>query len=463
MNLMKKRQKNINLKVHKNTMKKLKRQVKGITLIALVVTVIVLLILAGVALNLTIGQNGIFSRAQNAVETYDEASDIEKINLAIAAAQIANNGSTAIKEDIEIVLLEDGIKSIVVDNEDGTRNIIFINSKKIYKVNTDGSIEDTNSDFDSIYAAPNSQDEARNEGVIGIGTDGKTVDMDLWEYSLLDNGTFGLNTEDGLDSSGNSGRYSGYKGGYTDDGHIVGSVPIYISLDNGDNFAPVTSMVHSFYNCTELKVAPNIPYTVEDMGVTFYMCTNLEIASDIPKSVISMNYTFSNCTNLVSMPNIGENVIEFSGAFQQCINLIKTTKLPDSISFMSGSFLGCTSLIVAPDIPKNVIKLNNTFQGCISLKEAPSIIPDKVENMKSTFQDCIFLQSPPSIIPLSVKNLNFTFCNCGNLSGTITINAEPETFNNCFSNATIVDGTELKLTGSCSILDELREQGGNII
>ena len=40
---------------------------KGITLIALVVTIIVLLILAGVAISLTIGQNGIFGKAQDAV------------------------------------------------------------------------------------------------------------------------------------------------------------------------------------------------------------------------------------------------------------------------------------------------------------------------------------------------------------------------------------------------------------
>ena len=38
------------------------------------VTIIVLLILAGVAINLTIGQNGIFTRAQNATEKYEEAS-----------------------------------------------------------------------------------------------------------------------------------------------------------------------------------------------------------------------------------------------------------------------------------------------------------------------------------------------------------------------------------------------------
>ena len=43
-------------------MKKLQnlRNNKGITLIALIITVIVMLILAGVAINLTIGENGIF-------------------------------------------------------------------------------------------------------------------------------------------------------------------------------------------------------------------------------------------------------------------------------------------------------------------------------------------------------------------------------------------------------------------
>ncbi len=43
---------------------------RGITLIALVVTIIVLLILAGVAISLTIGQNGIFNRAQTAANTW---------------------------------------------------------------------------------------------------------------------------------------------------------------------------------------------------------------------------------------------------------------------------------------------------------------------------------------------------------------------------------------------------------
>ena len=47
----------------------------GITLVALVVTIIVLLILAGVAISLTIGNNGLFTRAQNAAETWGKGEE----------------------------------------------------------------------------------------------------------------------------------------------------------------------------------------------------------------------------------------------------------------------------------------------------------------------------------------------------------------------------------------------------
>ena len=50
---------------------------RGITLVALVVTIIVLLILAGVAISLTIGQGGIFERTQNAANTWRNATSNE--------------------------------------------------------------------------------------------------------------------------------------------------------------------------------------------------------------------------------------------------------------------------------------------------------------------------------------------------------------------------------------------------
>ncbi len=54
---------------------------KGITLIALVITIIVLLILAGVTINLTLKEGGIFSRAQLAVQNYANAQDKELVAL----------------------------------------------------------------------------------------------------------------------------------------------------------------------------------------------------------------------------------------------------------------------------------------------------------------------------------------------------------------------------------------------
>ena len=61
--------------------RKLNKEVRGITLVALVVTIIVILILAGVALNFTIGDNGIFSRANRSRIEYDIAQTKETLDL----------------------------------------------------------------------------------------------------------------------------------------------------------------------------------------------------------------------------------------------------------------------------------------------------------------------------------------------------------------------------------------------
>lgn len=49
----------------------------GITLVALVITIIVLLILASVTISLTLGNNGLFNLAKNAGKNYTNASKNE--------------------------------------------------------------------------------------------------------------------------------------------------------------------------------------------------------------------------------------------------------------------------------------------------------------------------------------------------------------------------------------------------
>ncbi len=68
-------------------MKNLKNQ-KGITLVALVVTIIVLLILAGVSLSLVAGSNGIMTRTVAARDKNEIATAKERGEMAIAELQM---------------------------------------------------------------------------------------------------------------------------------------------------------------------------------------------------------------------------------------------------------------------------------------------------------------------------------------------------------------------------------------
>ena len=72
--------------------KEIKKLNKGITLIALVITIIVLLILAGVSIAMLTGENGILSQAQKAGEQTDIGQEKEAIALAYNGAKAENNG-----------------------------------------------------------------------------------------------------------------------------------------------------------------------------------------------------------------------------------------------------------------------------------------------------------------------------------------------------------------------------------
>lgn len=63
-------------------MNKLRKNDKGITLIALVVTIVVLLILAGVSISMLTGDNGIITQAKKSKEQKEKTEFDEKVDLA---------------------------------------------------------------------------------------------------------------------------------------------------------------------------------------------------------------------------------------------------------------------------------------------------------------------------------------------------------------------------------------------
>ena len=73
----------------------------GITLIALVITIIVLLILAGVTIATLIGDNGILTKATEARDKTKTVEEEEKVKLAVAGALAEDNGDDIRQESLE--------------------------------------------------------------------------------------------------------------------------------------------------------------------------------------------------------------------------------------------------------------------------------------------------------------------------------------------------------------------------
>ena len=94
---------------------------KGITLIALVVTVVVLIILAGVSINAVLGDNGIIKKANQAASVTKEAEVKEAINRTILEFYLTEDYETL--EDFLKAKAEDGSIDSVTKNADGTLTV----------------------------------------------------------------------------------------------------------------------------------------------------------------------------------------------------------------------------------------------------------------------------------------------------------------------------------------------------
>lgn len=398
-----------------------------------------LIILAAVTLNIVLDENGIINKAKEAKTKIEDASLEEKIKLLMAETMI--NQYTGEELELTAEKLQEELnkqdESVLVIQWD--KYIIFdLDENKEYRVMNDGTtkywgestmgqtlLNTKTANTDQIVQ------DSSTSNIIGIDDQGKTVNMLLWEYKLIDNsslgkvGTYGLNDENGLDASGISGRSAGYIGEYTQEGEIIGTMPAYISEDGGNSFTSVTSMVHTFYNCSNLIIAPEIADTIIDMQVAFYKSEQLNKApTEIPNSVTQMGYSFQNCTKLQSVPNLGENIIDMSSAFAYTGITEFKKEIPKSVTNMRSTFAGCTLLVQGPEtIPDNVINMQYTFTGCTSLEKAPKNISNQVTNMGSTFSDCTSLTKGPDVIPNSVTNMFRTFYNCHNLEGKLEIHA----------------------------------------
>ena len=123
-----KRQKNV---------KKCSSRNKGITLIALVITIIVLLILAGVTIATLTGENGIITKATQAKDKTEISAEKEQITVAYGGALAKKNGQT----DINASDMQDQFDKNDTNAEaSGAIKVYFPDSKRWYKVDGNGNV-----------------------------------------------------------------------------------------------------------------------------------------------------------------------------------------------------------------------------------------------------------------------------------------------------------------------------------
>lgn len=302
-----------------------KNTIKGITLIALVVTIIVLLILAGVSITNIFGDNGIIEQANEAREKTNEGEEKEKIELATTRA-IANSENGIERELLIKELDNNNLEDYTLEGNEEPYNL-KVNGRE-YEISSDGVIYWT-----EALANPKMHPNQENSEDIGIGTDGKPVNLDLWHYEKTSDGN-------GM-CLGPSGHYdherdTGYLGDIVN-GAIQGRMPQYIYLNNEKKIYPVVFLNGTFAYMEELAYAPTIPSTVTDMSFTFFCCTNLKKVVVLPRNYEHYDQVFKNCQNL----NIefADGVTRIDKGFEWGYFVVKSIYFPSSITEVSSRFI----------------------------------------------------------------------------------------------------------------------------
>ena len=107
---------------------------KAITLIALVITILILLILAGVTITMTLGQNGLFTRAREGRAAYEESEVRDDLSMLITQ-YTWDKASEKTNKSLGDYLKDNGATSVKANADGKTLEVEYKNY--VFKVNND--------------------------------------------------------------------------------------------------------------------------------------------------------------------------------------------------------------------------------------------------------------------------------------------------------------------------------------
>lgn len=114
---------------------------KGITLIALVVTIIILIILAGISINLVLGENGLIQKAKEASEASTRAEAEEKLNMDIMDMYIdyEQKGKSLTLQDLSnLPKYDNNVTEVKIEQE---KAIVIYDGKYVFEIDKNLKVE----------------------------------------------------------------------------------------------------------------------------------------------------------------------------------------------------------------------------------------------------------------------------------------------------------------------------------
>ena len=247
------------------------RKNKGITLVALIITIIVMLILVAVSVNILIKSN-LMGTAEKTVDKYKAASEEERKEKTVINGEKYNS----IEEYIEASKEYKGL-TITAD----TPNVEFTKADGT----TPGDINNLEmgdivkyGDYEYHY------NQKYYTHRFGTGwSDDETIDG--WGAKVLDR---------------SKEKY----------GELCG-------LIYGKNLKNIDFLFGSGASgdAASISESPEIPYGVVSMGSTFQNCTNLKKVAKIPSTVKNIGYCFVSCVNLEGTIIIDSNPESYNNCF----------------------------------------------------------------------------------------------------------------------------------------------------
>ena len=356
---------------------------KGITLIALVITIIVLLILAAVSIATLTGENGILTRATDAKEQTEIAEEKEIVDRATIQS-IGNNKRGNIVEDE----LQEQLDKITGNGKTETKIIRnkliveFIDSHRMYRVDENGNVYEYIYNDLPIMEYGSNFNERMNDYKSSILT-----------VTVLDNINIPENSYKIFDVSKNQDET--VKAWLVENNENTNMYDLYIGGDEGVEIESCFSMFQGFSECTNINIEYLYTEKVENFDNMFFEDNKLIELRNSPTLVTSkatnLRYMFYMCIKLKSIDTSKwdtSNVINMFGTFRMCqsIENLNLSNLDTSkVNYMDYLFQYCQKLktIYVSDKWNNdaVTSSENMFQECSSLKGSIIFNPDNANNI----------------------------------------------------------------------------------